>query len=234
MSEVSVPCTGHSSSGRTGPFGRLAGLRQLQPRWRRLRRPRLRRSQWRPPQRLREAGRHASAPSARRCGRRLHTVGTLLPPLPRRLEEAQRRAAKRGRLLKFRSRFSTISSLQCRLASDDSHARLDGDSRVALDPFDFNAYLNWRAVRAALPPAWRGEGPPDGRRSSPARLPLNLSRLGGRMHQLSPRHCRDDAAHAIGDKVEAAYRRGDLFEKRRRMMADWSAFCGSRASGASW
>ena len=32
-------------------------------------------------------------------------------------------------------------------------------------------------------------------------------------------------AHAIGDKVEAAYRRGDLFDKRRRMMADWAAFC---------
>jgi integrase len=32
-------------------------------------------------------------------------------------------------------------------------------------------------------------------------------------------------AHAIGDKVEAAYRRGDLFEKRRRMMRDWAAFC---------
>ena len=33
-------------------------------------------------------------------------------------------------------------------------------------------------------------------------------------------------AHAIGDKVEAAYRRGDLFEKRQRMMADWATFCG--------
>jgi integrase len=31
-------------------------------------------------------------------------------------------------------------------------------------------------------------------------------------------------AHAIDSKVEAAYRRGDLFDKRRRMMADWSAF----------
>ena len=31
-------------------------------------------------------------------------------------------------------------------------------------------------------------------------------------------------AHAIGDKVEAAYRRGDLFEKRRPMMADWAMF----------
>ena len=32
-------------------------------------------------------------------------------------------------------------------------------------------------------------------------------------------------AHAIGDKVEAAYRRGDLFEKRKLMMADWARFC---------
>lgn len=32
-------------------------------------------------------------------------------------------------------------------------------------------------------------------------------------------------AHAIGDKVEAAYRRGDLFAKRRRMMVEWAAFC---------
>ncbi|MEA5124348.1 phage integrase central domain-containing protein [Xanthomonas floridensis] len=28
-------------------------------------------------------------------------------------------------------------------------------------------------------------------------------------------------AHTIGNKVEAAYRRGDLFEKRRQMMRDW-------------
>ena len=31
-------------------------------------------------------------------------------------------------------------------------------------------------------------------------------------------------AHTIGDKVEAAYRRGDLMEKRAAMMAEWSAF----------
>ena len=33
-------------------------------------------------------------------------------------------------------------------------------------------------------------------------------------------------AHAVGDKVEAAYRRGDMFEKRRRMMDDWAEYCG--------
>ena len=32
-------------------------------------------------------------------------------------------------------------------------------------------------------------------------------------------------AHTVGDKVEAAYRRGDLLEKRVRLMADWAAFC---------
>ena len=32
-------------------------------------------------------------------------------------------------------------------------------------------------------------------------------------------------AHAVSDKVEAAYRRGDLFEKRRRIMEDWSSYC---------
>jgi integrase len=31
-------------------------------------------------------------------------------------------------------------------------------------------------------------------------------------------------AHTIGDKVEAAYRRGDLFEKRAHLMAEWATF----------
>jgi integrase len=38
-------------------------------------------------------------------------------------------------------------------------------------------------------------------------------------------------AHAVGNKVEAAYRRGDLFEKRRRLMADWAAFCEAPPAG---
>jgi integrase len=41
-----------------------------------------------------------------------------------------------------------------------------------------------------------------------------------------PREAAEMAlAHTIGDKVEAAYRRGELFDKRKRMMADWAAFC---------
>lgn len=34
-------------------------------------------------------------------------------------------------------------------------------------------------------------------------------------------------AHTIEDKSEAAYRRGDLIEKRRAMMADWAVHCGT-------
>lgn len=39
-------------------------------------------------------------------------------------------------------------------------------------------------------------------------------------------------AHAVGNKVEAAYRRGDLFEKRISMMRDWADFCAGRACHA--
>jgi integrase len=38
-------------------------------------------------------------------------------------------------------------------------------------------------------------------------------------------------AHAVGDKVEAAYRRGDLFEKRVLLMCDWAKFLESDMSG---
>ena len=34
-------------------------------------------------------------------------------------------------------------------------------------------------------------------------------------------------AHAVGTEVERAYRRRDMFEKRRRLMMDWARFCSS-------
>jgi integrase len=36
--------------------------------------------------------------------------------------------------------------------------------------------------------------------------------------------CEMALAHTIKNKVEAAYRRGDLFEKRRALMNDWANF----------
>jgi integrase len=43
--------------------------------------------------------------------------------------------------------------------------------------------------------------------------------------------CEMALAHVIENKVEAAYRRGDLFEKRRKMMDAWADWCG-RGNGA--
>jgi integrase len=37
--------------------------------------------------------------------------------------------------------------------------------------------------------------------------------------------CEIALAHAVSDKTEAAYRRGDMMEKRRRLMADWAEYC---------
>jgi integrase len=46
-----------------------------------------------------------------------------------------------------------------------------------------------------------------------------------------PREVAEAAlAHTIEDKVEAAYRRTDLFEKRRALMEDWGRYCSNEVS----
>ncbi len=46
-----------------------------------------------------------------------------------------------------------------------------------------------------------------------------------------PNHVVEQAlAHTIGDKVEAAYRRGDLFAKRAQLMAAWAKYLRASAS----
>ena len=40
-------------------------------------------------------------------------------------------------------------------------------------------------------------------------------------------------AHGVRDKVEAAYRRGDLFDKRRRLMEAWAEHCANPAPPAA-
>jgi len=48
-----------------------------------------------------------------------------------------------------------------------------------------------------------------------------------------PREVAEAAlAHSIEDKVEAAYRRSDLFDKRRKLMNSWADFCGVVAKDA--
>jgi integrase len=47
-------------------------------------------------------------------------------------------------------------------------------------------------------------------------------------HTNFPAEVREMAlAHVVGDKVEAAYCRGDLFEKRRQLAQAWARFCGA-------
>jgi integrase len=43
--------------------------------------------------------------------------------------------------------------------------------------------------------------------------------------------CEAALAHVIENKAEAAYRRGDLFEKRRQLMEAWAAYCASLKVG---
>jgi integrase len=43
--------------------------------------------------------------------------------------------------------------------------------------------------------------------------------------------CEAALAHVIENKAEAAYRRGDLFEKRRKLMEAWGAYCTAQKSG---
>jgi len=40
-------------------------------------------------------------------------------------------------------------------------------------------------------------------------------------------------AHAVRNKVEAAYQRGDLFNKRRELMDAWAQYCQSAAKADS-
>ena len=37
-------------------------------------------------------------------------------------------------------------------------------------------------------------------------------------------------AHNVGNKVEAAYRRTDMFDRRRRLMSDWADFCDGKST----
>ena len=41
----------------------------------------------------------------------------------------------------------------------------------------------------------------------------------------SPEVAEMALAHTIGNKVEAAYRRRNLLERRRKLMTDWESYC---------
>ena len=43
--------------------------------------------------------------------------------------------------------------------------------------------------------------------------------------------CEMALAHGVANKAEAAYRRGDMLERRRELMSAWAGFC--NAPGAN-
>ncbi len=51
-------------------------------------------------------------------------------------------------------------------------------------------------------------------------MPKNVAERTGYPHEVA----EAALAHTIGNKVVAAYQRGDLFEKRRRLMDEWARF----------
>ena len=65
-----------------------------------------------------------------------------------------------------------------------------------------------------------------------ARLPVDLPRLGGRATTFPAEVAEMALAHVVGDKVEAAYRRGDLFQKRRQLAEAWATYCDSPVPSA--
>ncbi len=49
-----------------------------------------------------------------------------------------------------------------------------------------------------------------------------------------PREIAEAAlAHVLRDKAEAAYRRGDMLDRRRKLMEKWAKFCTSGEAPAS-
>jgi integrase len=44
--------------------------------------------------------------------------------------------------------------------------------------------------------------------------------------------CEHALPHSLPDKVEAAYRRGDLIEKRTLLMQAWAGYCAEIPTGA--
>ena len=79
-------------------------------------------------------------------------------------------------------------------------------------------FLTAAALRAAVPAGGLGIGAvPHGFRSSFRDWAAECSD--------APREvCELALAHVNSDRVEAAYRRTDLFERRRELMQEWSAF----------
>jgi integrase len=64
------------------------------------------------------------------------------------------------------------------------------------------------------------------------RVPLSASAI-ALLKELPREVCEHALAHSLPDKVEAAYRRGDLLDKRVQLMKAWADYCAKPQAEAS-
>jgi len=105
--------------------------------------------------------------------------------------------------------------------SDEALAIVEARPRVVGSPYVFAAPRGGQLSDMTLSAVTRRMGAacvPHGFRSSFRDWVSERTSYPGDMAEMA-------LAHAISDKVEAAYRRGDMIDKRRQMMSDWARFC---------
>lgn len=105
--------------------------------------------------------------------------------------------------------------------SDEALAIVEARPRVVGSPYVFAAIRGGQLSDMTLSAVTRRMGAacvPHGFRSSFRDWVSERTSYPGDMAEMA-------LAHAISDKVEAAYRRGDMIDKRRQMMSDWAKFC---------
>lgn len=96
---------------------------------------------------------------------------------------------------------------------------LDDDPDALVFPGrDAGRPLSDMSLTAVLKRMERGDLTAHGFRSSFSDWRAEVSPYNSEMGEMA-------LAHTIGNKVEAAYRRGNLLEKRFKMMADWAKWC---------
>jgi integrase len=116
-------------------------------------------------------------------------------------------------------------SEQARRSRVCGRPRRPGAGRVG---FEGRACTDERAARQG-PTGAVGRSQAERRPDLCAWLQVIVSRLGSRGDRVRRLAGEAALAHASGDKVEAAYKRGDALAKRRKLMEAWAAYCSGEA-----
>lgn len=120
------------------------------------------------------------------------------------------------------------------IAIIEKQPQLDGSEYVFASPS--GGILTDAAISATMKRMTKGDGeqwtdPKNGRPAVPHGLRSTFRDFIGEKTTYPNEMAELALAHTVGNKVEAAYRRADMIEKRRHMMQDWANFLyGNRAA----